>query len=97
MKRRKFITVVGGMAATWPFAGHAQQSTKLHQIGVLSLGRGDKSEKIPETQHQIPPVDLGAELRPGKRCRAEKSNQEPAVSCEILYGCAAKVVELRQH
>ena len=44
MKRRKFITVVGGMAATWPFAGHAQQSTKLHQIGVLSLGRGDKSD-----------------------------------------------------
>jgi len=44
MKRRKFITIIGGVAATWPFAGYAQQSTKLHQIGVLSLGRGDKSD-----------------------------------------------------
>jgi putative ABC transport system substrate-binding protein len=44
MRRREFITLLGGAAASWPLAAHTQQATKLRQIGVLSLGRGDKSD-----------------------------------------------------
>src|SRR3979490_2247620 len=44
MRRRNFISFVGGLAATWPFEGYAQQATRIQQIGVLSLGRGDKSD-----------------------------------------------------
>jgi putative tryptophan/tyrosine transport system substrate-binding protein len=44
MRRRGFITLVGGVAAAWAFGARAQQATKTPRIGVLSLGRGDKSD-----------------------------------------------------
>ena len=44
MRRREFVTLVGGAAAGWPLAAHAQQATKVARIGMLSLGGGDKSD-----------------------------------------------------
>lgn len=46
MRRREFITMVSGVAATWPLAAHAQQPDRKSVIGLLGSGLADPNAAL---------------------------------------------------
>jgi len=80
MRRRDFITLLGGVAAEWPFAARAQQPERMRRIGVLMSAASETDQQagvavFKEILHQLGWID-------GRNVRVEVrwARGDPALS-----------------
>ena len=70
MKRREFITLLGGATAGWPLGARAQQPSQVRRIGVLVNLAADDSE----TQARVGAFLQGCRVLAGRSGAMRGSN-----------------------
>jgi ABC-type uncharacterized transport system substrate-binding protein len=91
LKRREFITLLGGAAAAWPLAARAQQAGKIPRVGVLSPGNPPPGDPFRQAER----FEAGLRTlgwQPGKTILVEYRYAEGRL--ERLPGMAAELVRL---
>lgn len=101
MKRREFITLLGG-AAAWPLAARAQSHERMRLIGVLA----GTTENDPQAQLRIAAFtqalremgwNEGTNIKLEKRYSAGNPERLPALAIELVQAnCAVLVAEAAQ-
>jgi len=90
VRRREFITLLGGAAAAWPLAAVAQQTDRVRHIGILLLGNAEAASlrtELRETLRKSGYVE-GQNLQFQVRSADGKLDSLPRLAAELV---AAKV------
>ena len=69
LRRREFIALLSGAAATWPLAAHAQQDQRVRSIGVLM----SYLESDPEAQAWYAAFREGLQKLGGRKAATSRS------------------------
>ena len=89
MRRREFITLLGGAAASWPLVARSQQTDRVRRIGVLSsLARDDQDNNVRIAAFQQGLQQLGwtdgHNVRIDYRFVAGNSENYPKYAAELI-------------
>src|SRR6516165_6319144 len=108
MKRRQFIALFGGAAATWPLAARAQKSSSVRRVGVLMSATSDdplgqaNSAAFAQGLQQLG-WEIGSNIRIDYRWGAgdtERFRKYAAelvgLSPDVILGTAASIVRALQ-
>jgi hypothetical protein len=90
LRRREFITLLGGAAAAWPLAARAQQADRVRRVGVL-IGTGEAEARYDPFREGLAQIGwtevrnirfdyrwTDKQARPGQRLRARAGTEDPA-------------------
>ena len=86
MRRREFISLIGGAAVTWPIAAHAQKP-KIARIGALYIGTADEESfktNLREGLRELGYVE-GRDIAFEFRSAEEKLDRLPSLAAELVH------------
>jgi len=89
MRRREFVTLLGGVAAAWPLAARAQQSGPMRRIGVLMESAkedADRTQQLARFQEELARLGWleGRTLHTDYRLAAGRADQFPVLAKELV-------------
>ena len=84
LRRRQFITLLGGVAVVWPLAARAQQAGRTYRLGVLH--NQPQSPQFPPFYDELRRLGFveGRNLIVDSRGYAVRTEQFPAVAAELV-------------
>jgi putative tryptophan/tyrosine transport system substrate-binding protein len=89
MRRREFITLVGGSAVTWPLAARAQQPDRIRRVGLMmNLAESDPDARIRVTAFTKGLEELGwvegRNLRIDYLWAVDEANRSRTLAAELV-------------
>jgi putative ABC transport system substrate-binding protein len=95
MRRREFISLLGGAAAAWPLAARAQQQATLPVVGMLRSSRAEGFANLMEALRaglSQSGYDVGRNVAIGYRWADEQPDRLPALVAELIRKPVALIV-----